>query len=137
MHIQDSHLDQRDAAIVADRQASLDRNAGPRVGDYVEFADGVVRRISHIWESYQDPEPQYSFPALAQTSAGGSYYLGNGYVSFSGSLYRGVRLDTLTATGEVRPGPVWIFHHDWRTAHNGVDTSARFRVYRSTEPAPN
>ena len=122
--------DDRDRAIVAERAAALDAIEGPRVGDYVEFANGVTRRISHVWD-FQDGST-----VTVQTSAGGSYYLGHGYVSFSGSLYRAVSAETLTRTGEERDGDVWLFHHDCAQAHNGVNLSIAFRVYRSSVEAP-
>lgn len=117
-------LDLLDRAIVAQRLAKFNLRLGPREGDFVAFADGVVRRISHDWgDSYQ-------------TSDGGSWYLGEGNTSFSGSLFSSVPGDTLTETGERRKGSVWIFHHDdWR-AHNGVHTSVSFRVFKCSLPAP-
>jgi len=113
-------LDTRDAAILAERVTTLDKQTGPRVGDYVRFADGTVRRISYDWGD------------SLQTSAGGSYYLGNGYVSMSGSLYSGVPAETLTDTGERKDGRVWFFHHDYHTAGGGIDVVTSFRVYACT-----
>jgi hypothetical protein len=123
-------LDERDRAIIDARAESLATVQGPRVGDWVEFADGITRRVSHVWDFDDD--------ALSgvQTSNGGSFYLGEGFVSFSGNLYQSVRPSTLTRTEETRLGRVWIFHHDWAEAHNGVDTSILFRVYKSTAKAP-
>ena len=124
----DVQLDERDQEIYRERQLGLDNRRHADVGDWVEFANGVTRRISHVWRFE---------PTTAQTSDGGSYYLGNdGSVSFSGSLYRGVDIKTLTFTGEFRPASVWFFHHNWMEAHNGVDVMADFRVYRSTADAP-
>jgi hypothetical protein len=72
----------------------------------------------------------------AQTADGGSFYLGQSYVSFSGSLNQGVEPQTLTDTGRRMLGSVWFFHHDHRMAHNGVDTEIPFRIYRCSEVAP-
>jgi hypothetical protein len=47
-------LDDRDKAILAARVAAFDSTEGPRVGDYVRFADGVTRRISYAGH---DPRP--------------------------------------------------------------------------------
>ena len=124
-------LDERDRQIVWERRHSTELTEGPRVGDYVDFADGITRRVSHVWDV-----ADWGDTAGVQTSDGGSFYLGNGYVSFSGGLYRSVNMGTLTDTGEVRPGRVWIFHHDWAMADNGVDVTIPFRVYRCTENAP-
>ena len=54
----------------------------------------------------------------------------------SGSLYVGVKPESLMPTAEVRPGSVWIFHHDYRTAGGGVDTEIMFRVYACDLDAP-
>jgi hypothetical protein len=119
--------DQRDREIVESRMAVYNRRKGPRVGDYVDFADGVTHRISYEW------------PNGYQTSKGGSFYLGGprtlteakeAYVSFSGSLDPTIAPDTLTDTGATRDGWVWIFHHDWWTAGGAVEFSVHFRVFK-------
>lgn len=119
-------LDDRDQAIVDERMAAVDAITGPRVGDYVLFADGTERRISYSWPAGD------SWPAGVQTSevGAGRWYLGKFGLSFSGSLHPGVSIETLTETDETRDGAAWIFHHDSRRAHNGVDFKATFRVYR-------
>lgn len=122
-------FDERDAEILAERVEAFNARQGPRVGDYVRFADDVTRRISHVWRDEHDAA------FSVQTSNGGSYYLGKGYVSMSGSLFGGVKPETLTLTEETRDGAVWFFHHDWHTAHNGVDTVATFRVFTCSEVA--
>lgn len=116
-----NQLDEIDRGIVADRMAAFDSRPGPRVGDYVRFADGVVHRFSH--------DHGYSL----QTSTGGSFHLlASGGMNFSGSLYPGVSRDTLTDTGETAPGRAWIFHHDWWKAHNAVDIAVPVRVFDCT-----
>lgn len=122
-------LDARDAGILAERVAALDALPAdaPRVGDWVRFQDGTMRRVSHIWRN-EDGSAE-----SLQTSAGGSYYLGTGYVSMSGSLYTGVPAETLTRTPETREGAVWFFHHDQHRAHNGIDALIPFRVFDCTE----
>lgn len=133
LHPMTSKFDERDQAILDARIALYDAIAKPRVGDYVIFADDVTRRISHVWD-WDDDDPEY--PPVAQTSDGGSWYLGDGYQSFSGSLWPGVKLTTLTLTDETRRGACWFFHHDWHRAHNGVDITIPQRVYRCSLPAP-
>jgi hypothetical protein len=123
-------LDERDRQIIWERRHSIELIEGPRVGDYVDFADGTRRRVSYIWTDEHDNA------FSVQTSDGGSYYLGNGYVSMSGGLYTGVKPETLTLTEETAPGSAWIFHHDWHTADNGVGITIPFRVYRCSENAP-
>lgn len=122
-------MDERDRTILAERMAALDARPEPRVGDFVRFADGVLRRFSYHWHDGADWDGGY------QTSDGGTYYLGNGYVRMSGSLHPCVPTNTLTRTDETRDGSVWFFHHDQRIAHNGVDVMATFRVYTCSLPA--
>ena len=120
-------LDDRDREILSTRAFLFwARHFGPSVGDYVDFADGVTRRISHVW-TFGD--------LTVQTSDGGSFYLGEGYCSFSGGLHPGVAMDTLALTGAMREGAVWFFHHDYTTAHNGVYTSMPFAVYTCSLPS--
>jgi hypothetical protein len=124
-------FDARDGEIRAKRLSAFEKIEGHRCGDYIVFADGVTRRISHI-----------SFDGAPQTSAGGSWYLGSGwtdeeaYVNFSGSLYRSVPVETLTPTDEIRDGLVWFFHHGFPQAHSAVHTNIPFRVFRCSLPAP-
>lgn len=115
-------IDERDTELMYQRTAELDSVAGYRCGDYVRFPDGHLERISHVWDDG------------VQTSAQGSWYLGHGYVSFSGGLNEIVKNETLTLTDEVMPGSVWFFHHDYWTAHNGVTVTIAFRVYESSHP---
>lgn len=142
--------DATDDAIIAARMADYDRRDGPRVGDFIRFADGQTRRASHVWPAdWHDDNI-----ARVQTSDGGSFYLGGlgprsatvdlmsgdepgrAFVSFSGALYNGVRADALIPTTELRDGSVWVFHHDWPGAGRGVDAVVPFRVYDCSLAAP-
>lgn len=115
--------DSRDEQIVASRMAKLDTQPGPRVGDFVRFNDGHHRRISCHWTD------DSGWDGGCQTSDGGSFYLGDYGVSFSGGLYPSLPTESLIDTSETRHGSVWIFHHDYHTAHNGVTFSVPFRVF--------
>lgn len=118
-------FDERDQDIVNRAATAMKDIPGPRVGDWVDFADGEQRRISQVW------------PEGVQTSKGGSWHLGDKYgCSFSGSLYRSVPTTSLTLTDQVRYGSVWIFHHGLAGAGRGVHTRITFRVYRCDLPAP-
>ncbi len=121
-------LDETDQAIVDRRMATLNTRPGPRVGDFVIFADGTERRISEKWDEFVQTSD------LAGDMAG-RYYLSAAGLSYSGGLYPGILAETLTDTGETREGSAWIFHHDRHRAHNGVNFSASFRVFTSTLPA--
>src|SRR5262245_11223582 len=90
-------MDDRDRAILAERVEALNAIDGPRVGDFVKFPGDITRRISYIWGD----ESELDWYRI-QTSNGGSWYLGKGYVSFSGSLYVGVPGTSFYATDETR-----------------------------------
>jgi len=119
------------AFAAARRLLAFDEEPDVRIGDYVDFADGVTRRVSHVFPR------EWGGDYGVQTSDGGSFYLDEGFVSFSGSLYRPIPHRTLTQTEQQRPGRVWIFHHDWPERDNGVHDEIPFRVYACTEEAPD
>lgn len=124
-------LDDRDADMIAGFAAKLNARPGPRVGDFVRFTGGaepVLRRISYIWEVDDDP--------AVQTSPGGSYHLGDGYVSMSGGCRPPVPASTLTLTDETRPGRCWTFHHNQWRAGNAVEFTIPFRVFTCPATAP-
>lgn len=118
-------LDARDQTILTHRVALYTVHTTPQVGHYVDFADGVTRRISYVWDGGREPG--------VQTSDGGSFYLGEGYCSFSGGLYPAVPMTTLTRSEATREGWAWFFHHDYHTAHNGVHARIPCVVWRTTE----
>ena len=111
-------LDKIDSKILKARQAAFlrRRRREPKQGDFVRFADGVLRRIAHVWTDSNGDV------VSVQTSYSNdsSFYLGLGYMEFSGSLYPGVPPETLKRTKERMPGSCWFFHHDFARAHNGV-----------------
>ena len=131
MRSEEMVLDERDRAIFAARVAQFDPTEGPRVGDHVDFTDGVSRLISYVWGDGTDELDG------VQTSDGGSFYLGDGYMSFSGSLYICVPHDTLTLTEETRATVAWFFHHDWHSRDNGVDVKVAMRVWKCCVAAPS
>jgi hypothetical protein len=125
-------LDQLNHEIVSRRLIQFDaRSKSPRQGDYVDFADGISRRVSHVYDEEWGEEY-----AGVQTSDGGSWYFGGAFCSFSGALYGVAKMNTLTLTDEKRLGLVWIFHHDWHTAGGAVNVNIPFRVYKCSINAP-
>lgn len=124
--------DERDDAILNERVRSYEQIAGPRVGDFIDFANGETRRISHVWDADWHDD---GIARLQTSKEGIGFYLGNGYVSFSGSLYTSLRADTLTPK-EMRHGLVWIFHHDLHRAGGAVHAKVQFRVFASNEEPP-
>lgn len=110
--------DQEDLRLLRARVMMMDSRPGPRVGDYVQFKAGTLRRISHVWND------------SVQTSRGGSFYLGiGGWVAFSGSLFEGTPKAALRLAEYTHPGSVWFFHHDFATAGGGVVFEVKFRVF--------
>ena len=88
--------DERDAQIVAARAETYDTLHGPRVGDFVTFADGVTRRISHVWPAGWNEDgvarlQTSDLPGGDKPMYSGSYYLGDGYISYSGGLHASLR----------------------------------------------
>lgn len=119
-------LDNRDREIIVDRMAKFDARKSPRVGDFVDFADGdTTRRIGAHWDDHVQLVPS------------GSFYLGQNGCSHSGTYFSGLYPKTeLALTDQTRPGSIWIHHHGHREAHNGVDATAVFRVYTCQLPPP-
>ena len=118
-------LDQVDADLVRERLAAMDyARSVPRSGDFVDFADGVQRRISHCYYIADGWETN-----TFQTSDGGRWYLSRLGCEFSGALYPSIDGETFTDTGETRLGSAWVFHHDHHCAGGGVDFLAPFRVF--------
>jgi hypothetical protein len=110
--------DNVDNGIALERLNAYNRDQSPRVGDYVIMPTGEYQRFSYKWDD------------IIQTCYGGSFYLGHGYASMSGSLEPGIKLDKLVLTNEKKTGSFWFFHHDWQCAHNGVGVKTELRVYK-------
>jgi len=112
--------DQENQLILANRQVQLDRVEGIKVGDSVIDGDKTLR-AAHDWgDSVQ----------LTDGTYGASFYLSDGYVTFSGGLNPGIDKSRFIATNETRKGPVWFFSQNCVMAHNGFHTEAMFRVWR-------
>lgn len=120
-------IDDCDRELIATRSTTLAARTTPQVGDFVDFANGVTRRVSHLWTHWPDP--------TIQTSDNGSFYLGSDGCSFSGGLYPGLPAELFTLTDERREGSAWLFHHDNATAHNGVYFTVPFRVWHCAHEA--
>lgn len=110
-------MDERDHVILKERAAAFLARREVKQGDYIRFNDGVLRRVSHVWK---DENNQPESVQTADARFGSSFYLGTGYMEFSGGLYSGIPAGTLTRTEELIDGACWFFHHDYVTAHNGV-----------------
>ena len=119
-------IDDRDRQLADLRQKARKLLRKPLEGDWVDFADGVTRRISYVWSHG------------VQTSDGGSWYVstgGNG--SFSGGLFRPVNPRSLTVKAKTfRPATFWFFHHDSASAHCAVHVELDVRVWECNVAAP-
>ena len=111
--------------ILADRMAEYNLIPGARVGDWIREPDGRMSRATHDWN--QDGEMSETI----QHGGGefGQFYLGSGYISYSGGLDTGIKKNQLRQTEEMKPGKVWFFKDDYHTAHNGIEFMVDFRVY--------
>jgi hypothetical protein len=119
-------FDERDAGILAERQARRDGIAGPRVGDFVRMPDGTLRRFTYAWPD--------GLQTTMQSGGTIGFYLGRrGGVSYSGGLDRTIPLERIVSTDEVRVGWFWFFHHDVSGAGRGVEVKALCRVYSVRE----
>jgi hypothetical protein len=118
-----SDLDPRDRAILTERADRLRTDQRIRVGDYVLFADGVLRRVAKLWRG------------IVQTCDTGVFYLDDNAVRMSGSLSPGITRDTLTPTDLTHPGDVVFHHHDQRDTGPLIHAQLPFRVYQCSEPS--
>lgn len=117
-------LDERNVSILAQRQARLDTRTGIGIGDFVMDGKKALRVAHHWGDSIQ----------LTSGEFGGSFYLGDTHVEFSGGLDSAIPIERFKSTDERRGGPVWFFSQNSARAHNGYETTAVFRVWR-LEPA--
>jgi hypothetical protein len=122
-----SQLDERNQKILSDRQSAFLSDSTIKSGDFVRFVDGTLRRVSHVWTDARNK------PDSIQTSTGGSFYIGNGYMSFSGGLYSGVDFAQFTRTDETMHGRCWFFDHDHARAGGGVEVEVLCPVWNCAE----
>ena len=124
-------LDERNQAILARNIAAYNEIKGPRVGDFLELPriskhqKHDITRFTAGWDDH----------IQTGRSCDGSFHLGNGYVSFSGSLEPGVQRDDIVATDHVRRGSCWFFRDDYPGAGRGLYTQAEFRVFKLRDGA--
>jgi hypothetical protein len=117
-------LVQANKAILNVRMKKYDRIAGPRVGDWLDTPAGSYR-IAHNWgDSVQ--------PTITKGDSG-SFYLGSGFLEYSGGLGRAIPSLRIIPTEEKRNAKIWFFSGDEARANNGVSFEISFRVFRVTE----
>lgn len=114
----------RNVAIFNERVAAYDKKPGARVGDYLILPYGLCTRFTHKWDDH-----------IQTGGNSSSFYLGNGYISYSGGLDSGVKLSDIELTDEVKSGMIWFFDKDISGAGRGVNFEMNFRVFKLKEGA--
>jgi len=113
-------LDAENVVILAARQEQLDARHTIGVGDLVIDGEKTYR-VAHDWgESVQ----------LTDGRFGASFFLGDGYVDFSGGLNPSIEKSRLLPTDERLEAPVWFFSQNRTGGGNGYNTMATFRVWK-------
>lgn len=116
-------LNMTNAQILEMRVASFNEHPGPRVGDYLQLPKlhpklGDMTRFTHAWDD-----------SIQTGGLGGSYYLGDGYLSYSGSLDTGTLRKFIGNQIGTRLGRVWFFDEDIHRAGRGVNFNIECRVF--------
>jgi len=123
-------LDERDQTIFEERQAAFMARTEPKQGDFIRFRNGTIKRIAHVWTD-QEGRAESIQPTMYKGDS--SFYLGEGYMSFSGSLNSGIDASRFTRTNETMLGAAWFFHHDLARASNGVSVQVTCPVWYCNE----
>jgi hypothetical protein len=118
----DKHSE-RDFDLLTERIQKLNKQQGPRVGDFVIMPDESIRRFTHDWTD--------SLQTTTRQGNDSSFYFSvNGLCDFSGSLDDALPIEQIEETTDTRHGRVWFFSNDIARAHNCVYAQVSFRVYR-------
>lgn len=119
--VKDYHITgaKKNLELLAERVAAFDKREGPRVGDYLSLPHGIMTRFTHDWED-----------SLQIGGGSGSYYLGNGYLSYSGGLDPSIEKKYMVLTDKKEDGMVWFFHEGSSGGGRGVHFYIPFRVFK-------
>jgi hypothetical protein len=120
-------ISDKNAAILKERQAAFLARTQPKRGDVIRHSDGKLSRMSHVW----DDGVQTTISINS-----GSFYLGDGYMEYSGGLESSIPMDKFTRTNETMPAPAWFFSNGEVKAHNGIDVMVNCPVWECDAPAP-
>ncbi len=115
---------ERNQKILEERVAHYNEKEGVRVGDWIREKDGKMTRATYIWWDGQVQNGGHEY---------GAFYLGDGYISYSGSLDEGYKKEQLRETDEMKDGLIWFFKNDIWMAHNGIEYKVPFRVFEVVE----
>lgn len=117
-------LPDKNQQILQESMAAYNKRRGPRVGDFLRNPDGTFTRFTHDWGDH------------IQTGGGSnSFYLGNGYCSYSGSLDTGIMKADIVRTKETKKGMIWFFNEGWSGPNRAVHYEVDFRVFDIKEGA--
>jgi len=110
--------------IFIEKQKRYNQIKNPRVGDFIK-QNKKYYRIAYIWKYETRP---YTYQT---ESGGGSYYLGDKYMSMSGSLNSGFQAQPkdLKLLKETKEGWIWFFKNKLAMAYNGINFKMNMRVY--------
>jgi hypothetical protein len=123
-------FDDRDREILAERERLFNQVPGPRVGDFLRVPDSEgMLRFTHDWGDSIQTTVRAKHPCHGDAS----FYLSDGYASFSGSLDPAIDKAKLRQTEETMPGSFWFFHHNFAGAERGVYFSIPCRVFEIVE----
>lgn len=117
------HLDGHDLLLLSRKLMAFNAISGPRVGDGVlvpEKKNNLGRRIALMGDAAFQATPPY---------VAGSFYLGNGCVSYSGSLDEPLPLDRLVDAGYLCSQRFWFYRQDLVKTHNTTHAYLRVRVF--------
>ncbi len=117
-HIADAKIN---LELLKQKIVEYDKRTGPRVGDYLELPYGMKTRFTHAWDE-----------GIQIGGGSSSFYLGKGYISYSGGLDPSIEYKYLQDTGTKEDGMVWFFNKDWSGGGRGVNFYMPFRVFKLT-----
>jgi hypothetical protein len=126
------NIDPQDTKILKSREKAFKAIKEPKPGDFIHFADGTLKRIAHVWTDENGKAESIQPTAYAGDI---SFYLGTGYMSYSGSLNPGIPAEKFTRTKKSLPGQCWIFHHDYAGAGRGINVKIMCPVWNCNQPA--
>lgn len=120
------HDDEANYKLLIARLENFDKMEGARVGDWLLLPNGDYTRFTHLWDDH-----------IQTGGSSDSYCMGkSGCLSYSGGLDRGINLDCIEQTAEVKNGRIWFFSKDWAKADNGVYYNIPCRVFKIKEDTP-
>ena len=118
-------MDEKDEMILAVRQAAILKSDRPKQGDVIRFKNKVIRRMAHVYYD-EDGKADRIQPTCTFDI---SFYLGEGYMEFSGSLAYALDAKLFTLAKETQEVNAWFFHHDWAKAHGGIPVKVNVPVW--------